>query len=364
MRDRTRVLLVLAESTGGIGRHVATLARGLPGYGADVTVCGPADTLAGLGDLGQARQAPAPIGSRAARGLLAARRELRALAADVDIVHAHGLRAGAAAAAAGSHPLVVTWHNARLLGGARGMLQAALARYVARRTDLTLGASEDLVADARRAGADQARSTFVVAPGLPQARRHPESVRAELGAGDRPLVLAVGRLQAQKRLDVLIEAAAEWAGQPGAPVVVVAGDGPDQPALAARIAATGAPVTLLGARDDVADLLAAADVVALPSSWEARSLVAQEALRAGVPLVTTAVGGLQELVGPAAVLVPVGDAAALRSGIEQVLADPRLRARLIADGRARAASWPDTDTALDQLVRAYRHLMLNLRLTD
>ena len=87
---------------------------------------------------------------------------------------------------------------------------------------------------------------------------------------------------------------------------MIAGDGPERAALAAQISRTNAPVVLLGARDDIADLLAAADVVALPSEWEARALVAQEALRAGVPLVTTAVGGLPSLVGDAAMFVPGG----------------------------------------------------------
>lgn len=356
-----RLLLVLAESTGGIGRHVAALARGLPERGVEVTVCGPAATLGRLGDLGAVRQVSAPAGEFAPRRFAVARRTLRALAADADVVHAHGLRAGAAAAAAGAHPLVVTWHNARLVGGGRRLLHAELARYVARNSDLTLGASEDLVADARRAGAVDARSTFVVAPGLPPATRERAAVRAELGNDDRPLVIAVGRLQAQKRLDVLVDAAAGWAGSPAAPMVAIAGDGPDRAGLAARIAATGAPVTLLGPREDVADLLAAADIVALPSSWEARALVAQEALRTGVPLVTTEVGGLPQLVGPAAVMVPVGDAAALRQAIEELMADPDRRARLVELGRARAASWPDPGAVLDELVMIYLDLNPNLR---
>lgn len=364
MPDRQlRLLLVLAESAGGIGRHVATLARGFASRGAQVTVCGPQGSLDRLGDLGPARSRPAPVGAVTPGKVVVARRSLRQLAAEADIVHAHGLRAGAAAAAANAHPLVVTWHNALLLGGPRGALQAGLARYVARHSDLTLGASEDLAADAKQAGAGRVRATFVVAPGLASPSRDRTAVRAELGVGDRPVVLAVGRLQAQKRFDVLVDAATGWADQE-APVVVIAGDGPDRAALAAQITATRAPVHLLGSRADVADLLAAADVVAISSGWEAQALVAQEALRAGVPLVTTAVGGLPRLVGAAALQVPAGDAAALRAAIGQVLADTELCDRLVAAGHAQAATWPDEVASLDELMAAYIDLNPNLRPVD
>ena len=66
-------------------------------------------------------------------------------------------------------------------------------------------------------------------------------------------------------------------------------------------------VRLLGRSDDIGSLLAAADLALLTSTWEARALVAQEALLAGLPLVSTRVGGIEELVGSAAVLVPLGD---------------------------------------------------------
>ncbi|HWA64780.1 MAG TPA: glycosyltransferase family 4 protein [Mycobacteriales bacterium] len=358
MADRPlKALLVVGETEGGIGRHVAVLAERLGRYGVAAAVCGPASALTAVGDppgvgkelLSTSRSRPDVV--------LASRRRLRTLARGFDVVHAHGLRAGAIAAARpATSTLVVTWHNAPLtVGRARGA-HAALERYVARCADLTLGASADLTQAAMRAGARTAATTFVVAPPLTPARRSREQVRAELGTDDRRIVLAVGRLQAQKRLDVLVTASSRWAGRSDAPLVVVAGDGPDEARLRAQITATAAPVVLLGARSDVADLLTVADVVALPSSWEARSLVAQEALRAGVPLVTTAVGGLPELVGDAALFVPVGDAAALGDALDQVLADHELAGRLAAAGRAQAAGWPSVDDAVAELAATYRSL--------
>ncbi|HEX3706253.1 MAG TPA: glycosyltransferase family 4 protein [Mycobacteriales bacterium] len=354
---RLRVLLVAGETDGGIGRHVAELARLLGDHGVAATVCGPGSALAAVGESPGVELHELAGGSDPV-ALLSARRTVGSLARDVDVVHAHGLRAGIVAGGrAASTPLVVTWHNAPLVTGAARVAHAAASRYVARRATLVLGASEDLTELARRYGADEARTTFVVAPALAPASRSREEVRAELGIGSRPMVLAVGRLQAQKRLDVLVAAAARWAGQSAGPVVAIAGSGPDEAMLRSMAAERDAPVVLLGARDDVADLLSAADVVALPSAWEARSLVAQEALRAGVPLVTTPVGGLPDLIGDAGILVPAGDSDALGEAIDRVLAEKSLGRTLSQAGQRQASTWPTAEAAVAELAATYLSLV-------
>jgi glycosyltransferase involved in cell wall biosynthesis len=200
----------------------------------------------------------------------------------------------------------------------------------------------------------------VSAPALPAPTRDRAAVRAELGlVGERRLVVAVGRLHSQKGYDTLLDAVARWTadGPPEPPLVAIAGDGPLQEELGARIAAEQLPVVLLGRRDDVADLLAAADLCVLPSRWEARSLTAQEALRSGTPLVATRTGGLPELLGDAAELVPVGDADALARAVAAVLSDPARAAALVASGRRRAAEWPDEAATASRLVAVYRELL-------
>ncbi|MGN6472397.1 MAG: glycosyltransferase family 4 protein [Mycobacteriales bacterium] len=359
MADRTvRVLLVVGETAGGIGRHVAQLAERLGRNGVTAAVCGPRSALDMVGQPPGVGLEPLGVSGMRPDALLAARRRLRSLARGFDVVHAHGLRAGAVAAARPRRTaLVVTWHNAALVRGTARIAHDALSRYVARAADLTLGASPDLTAAARQAGARDARDTFVVAPPLPSPSRSRDVVRAELHVGSEPMVLAVGRLQAQKRLDVLIDAAARWDASGLGPAVVVAGSGPDEAGLRSRARDKGARVRFLGARSDISDLLHAADVMALPSEWEARSLVAQEALRAGVPLVTTSVGGLPDLVGDAAVLVPVGDVAALREALQRLVADQGLRRQLADAGRARAATWPTIDESVARLAATYRELV-------
>jgi glycosyltransferase involved in cell wall biosynthesis len=372
------VVLVLATSTGGIGAHVRELARGLSATGATVTVCGPPATNqrfafdaptgpagptggsgGGVGFLPvEVSAGPHPSDVRAVAALRAALARVRP-----DVVHAHGLRAGLVASLAGRwratarYPLVVTLHNAVIARGVRGSASRLAERVVARTADVVLGASADLVASALAAGAADARLGPVAAPVLPPAARTRAAVRAELGvAAGTPLLLSVGRLHPQKGYDLLVSAAARWRDRSPAPAVVIAGDGPGFLALAARISATRAPVTLLGHRDDVADLLVAADLAVVTSVWEARQLFVQEALRAGVALVATAVGGIPDLAGAAAVLVPPGDADALDAAVRGLLDDPAARARYARAGPERAATWPTTAQTLAQVRGVYQEL--------
>jgi glycosyltransferase involved in cell wall biosynthesis len=362
-----RVTEVLATSTGGVGTHVRSILVPLQSAGAAVQVCGPAATD-DLFDFTATGATFAPVGISAGLAPAADARAvagLRRALAGTDLVHAHGLRAGLVTAMARrlapTHPaLVLTLHNALPEGsGLRRRVLATLERATIRGADVVLAASGDLADNARELGARDVRMAPVSAPPLAPVRRTRAEVRTELGVGDgRPLIVAVGRLHPQKGYEVLLDAAARWVADGGpVPLVAIAGDGPLQDELAGRIRAERLPVILLGRRGDVADLLSAADVCVLPSRWEARSLTAQEALRIGTPLVATRTGGLPELLGDAADLVPVGDAAALADAVLRVLTDPDHAARLVEAGRAQAATWPDEAGTARQLVDLYRELL-------
>jgi len=368
LRGQLHAVHVLGETAGG---HVSSLARGLVARGVTVTVCGSsaADEDYGFAGVG-ARFTAVEIARRAGRADAGAVAALRIATAGADVVHAHGLRAGllASLALGGRRtPLVVTWHSAVLAEGTRARLLALLERRVSRVADVVLGASSDLVERARRLGARDARLAPIAVPAPVRAPLPPESAveierrrqktRAEFGAVDRPLLLAVGRLEAHKGYDVLLDAVRGLCGlEPAAPVVVIAGEGSQREPLQRRIDAEQLPVRLLGRRDDIPELLAAADVVVLPSRWEARALIAQEALHAGVPLVATAVGGTPELVGDAGELVAYGDAVALAGAIAALLGDAGRRAELAAAGRAQAAAWPTEDDTVAQVLSIYDEL--------
>jgi glycosyltransferase involved in cell wall biosynthesis len=116
-------------------------------------------------------------------------------------------------------------------------------------------------------------------------------------------------------------------------------------------------VRFLGRRDDVADLLAAADVFALPSRWEGQPLILQEAMRAGRPIVATDVGGVRDLTGDeAALLVAPDDPDALAASIVKVLDDPGLASRMGKAAASQAAALPTESEAVASVIDLYRQL--------
>nr|WP_245951316.1 glycosyltransferase family 4 protein [Phytoactinopolyspora halophila] len=383
--------VVLSTSSGGVGAHVRSVVDRLPALGVRPHVVAPAATGQSFGFADMAARGesdggvgftPVEIFTRPRpRHDFEAIRQLRAVVRGVDdagdsgdggerpggvprpdVVHAHGFRAAALVGLAlgrrrhGRTPLVATWHNALLGSAPRRAVLSGLERLAARRADVTLGASADLVQRARVLGAPDARLAPVAAPATGAPQRTRDEVRAELGAGDRPVVLAVGRLAPQKDYDTLLAAASHWALREPRPLLVIAGDGPDLGRLRRAAEDARVDVRFLGRRDDVADLLAAADVYAITSRWEARALVVQEAMLAGVPVVCTAVGGLPELVGDDAMLVPVGSPEAVAGAVEALLDDPARGRELAERGRQRARQWPDEDETARQLAEIYAEL--------
>ncbi|MFC9909105.1 glycosyltransferase family 4 protein [Streptomyces sp. NPDC127197] len=356
-----RTVQVLGGGNAGSSAHVRSLAAGLVARGVRVTVCAPLDAdhtydFTGAG----AEHVHVPRSSDPASVAV-----LRAACTGADLVHAHGLHASfrAALALGGRRtPLVVTWHNRAHAEGARARFLRLLERRVVKAAAVVLGTTSDLVDRARRAGARDARLAAVALPGqrTPVERDDPDrlrpKIRAELGATGRPLLMAVGSLDPQRGYDVLLDASRAWRRLDPVPLVVVAGEGPLRAVLQRRIEEEGLPVRLIGRRDDVAELLASADLALLPSRWESRSVLAQEALHARVPLVATSVGGIPELVGDSAELVPAGDAEAFADAVVRLLTDPERREQLKEMGLRQAATWPTEDETVAQVLSIYDEL--------
>jgi glycosyltransferase involved in cell wall biosynthesis len=167
-------------------------------------------------------------------------------------------------------------------------------------------------------------------------------------------VLAAGRLAAQKGFGALLEAAARWRDLRPEPLLVIAGEGPLEASLKSQAARLGLDARFAGHRDDIPALLSAAAVFVLPSTWEGQPLILQEALRAGVPVVATRVGGTPVLTGEdAAVLVPPGDAPRLADAVRAVLTDEVLAARLRKAAAARGRALPSEADAVAAALAEY-----------
>ncbi|MFC4010254.1 glycosyltransferase [Nonomuraea purpurea] len=388
-----RVAFVLGTTSGGTGRHVLMLVEGLVQRGHRVLVVGPRSVEEAFAFTGAgARFAEVAVSDRPhpvndLRAVLAIRRLTR----HADVVHAHGLRAGALAAlgmrgggralatavpglrvpaqaiaralrvpwraiATGRRPregsrLVVTLHNALTAGGFVGAVYGVLERIVAGRADQVLVVSPDLGDRMRHLGAPDVRGAVVAAPAPGPPKRTPEEVRQELEAGERPIFLTVARLAQQKGLDTLLDVAAgPWDGQP---LFVVAGEGPLRGELERRITAEGLPVLLLGNRRDVPDLLGAAVALVMPSRWEGQPLTLREALMAGRPAIASDVGGIPEILGDGGILVPYGDVAGLRRAVQELLTAPGTAERLTAAAARRGARMPGDDDVVDSVAEAY-----------
>lgn len=269
-------------------------------------------------------------------------------------------------------PLVVTFHTlARVKTAAGDPEPEARAR-----AEEAVMACSDAVLASCRAEAEQLSALHalppervaLVPPGVehalfsPGPRAGARAALADLGLGDDPTVLYVGRIQRLKGADVAVEALARMR-TPGARLVVCGGpSGPDglatMAALEGAVAAHGLHdrVGVVGPRPHhlLATLYRAADVVVVPSRSESFGLVALEAMACGRPVVAADVGGLSTLVDPGrtGLLVPGRDPARWAAALDAVAGDPGRAAAMGAAGAERAAGygWAAAAAALDGLL--------------
>ncbi|WP_136313460.1 glycosyltransferase family 4 protein [Actinomyces procaprae] len=365
--DRLRILEVSGSAAGGMRAHLADCARILAAAGHDVIVEAPADVLAEA-DFGTARTEPLTIGARPTPGDGAVVARLRRLGRHADVIHAHGLRAGALAALARGGPhlgrarLVVTIHNRPVGGRLTTVVGERLMRLVAQRADHVLAVSPDLVEGLRARGAAQVDLAVIPAPKRGRQRVAPPASSIESawrGASGR--ILTVARLAPQKGLDLLLDAAALLAAQeadgPGKTSSLawaVAGEGPGRQAAQARIVAESLPVNLLGRREDVPALLEAADVVVQTSLWEGQPIALQEALQAGAAVVATDVGGTAATARGGAILVQP-QPQLLADTIAGLLRDNGARDRVRKRARHAAERLPDATDLAAQLDAVVAH---------
>lgn len=346
--------MVIAElGSGGAETMVDDLARGLTAYGDSVTVVSNggwrADQLAadGIATLEVPLRSPGlPSLLRAARAI---RREVRRN--PVDVVHAHNIRA-TLAARLGTFRLRGRPHVVCTVHGLASSDYATAARLLQRCADVVVAVSTDVEDRLLAAGLDSDRLLVVESATRSLAMTDREAARHELGLDqDRPTVLCLARLAAPKRHDLLVEA---WTDVPADALLLLAGEGPARADLEGQVAAAGLDdrVRFLGDRRDVARLLSASDALVLASDREGLPFSVLEAMSAGVPVVASAVGGIQSLDPDAVELVAPGSARELARGVTRVLTDPvrademRSRGKELWEGRFTSTAMVATYRAL------------------
>ncbi|MCM0020965.1 MAG: glycosyltransferase [Tagaea sp.] len=239
---------------------------------------------------------------------------------------------------------------ARLERALHGRMHALLANSAAVRAQLIGEGAPAARAHLIRNGIDLARF---------ERPRPRGETRAEIGTPENAVVVAcVANLIPYKGHADLIDALARLPGDPSWELWCAGRDDGIGPALAARAAGFGGRVKFLGARADVPDLLAAADVFALASHEEGFPNAVLEAMASGLPVVATRAGGIPEAVddGKTGVLVPIRAPSELGAALARLIADPAARRAMGEAGRARVAA----EFALDACAGAYARLYRSL----
>lgn len=395
----TRVLELSAQAAGGVRAHIRQVSQLLAKDGHQVLLAGPGNVISpadGAVSGACPRTYQIDIGARPSGADLKALRQLKQLAATAQVIHAHGLRAGALAvlaakrlSAAKRPRVVVTLHNLPVGSAPTRLVGKALQLVVVKGADYVLTVSPDLLEKAKQLGLEAGEIAVVPAPArgcvdcagtassetdfgttasLDPASGPGAGSGPGIGSGSgldagsgcasssaasskaAPCLLTIARLAPQKGLDLLLEAAT-LIKQRGIDFTwLVAGDGPLKAQLNHQIADAALPVKLLGRREDIGALLSQADVVVQTSYWEGQPLTLREAMQAGRAIVATDVGGsAYTLAGCGQLVEP--QAGPLADAVVAVISDPKRRETLEAASRAAVAKIPGETQLREQLDR-------------
>lgn len=331
-----RALLVTRAGVGGAARHVLDVVGGLATRHEIAVAASPLEDPGFLDRLRESgarvfplamARGPHPVrdltGLAALRGIVA---EFRP-----DLVHAHTFKAGLLARLAVRRvPVLYSPHGFFHLYPDASATARAMARAVEKRLARRTGL---LVLNAKWERSEAPAGPAVVVPNGVRpfavvAANERESARAELQVPENGrLLLMVGRLKAPKAPGALLEAAGHL---PPECVVALAGDGP----LLEECRASAPPnARVLGRRDDIPRLLAAADLAVLATRFEASPYFLLEAATAAVPVAATDLPATRELLGGDGLLLPP-DSAGMARALAAALADPgtlAARARRLRD---------------------------------
>jgi glycosyltransferase involved in cell wall biosynthesis len=365
---RLRIAMMLeSDEPGGAEMMVFRLSDELRRRGHTIVPVGPEHGVGWLGDVfrrggfsPEVFRLQRPIDPGCVRGLVQLFRDHQ-----IDVVHSHEFTMavyGAASSRLLGLPHVITMH-----GGVK--VCKALRRRIALRWALR---TSDYAVMVSRATQQQfavdlgvKASLFTVVPnGVPVETGDAGRVRAEFGIGERDCVLvAVGVLERHKGHRVLLEALARLdSGKVATPwklIIAGGGGGDEYGSMLEFIDAEGLSdrVHIVLNRNDIADLLALADIFVMPSLWEGLPLAVLEAMVARKAIVASAIAGIPEAIvdGREGLLVPAGEVTPLADALRLLLADPTRRVDLGEAAAARA----DRDFTVEVMADRYEALYAN-----
>jgi glycosyltransferase involved in cell wall biosynthesis len=287
-----------------------------------------------------------------------------------DVIHAHEILSPTSAAVLArafyGRPVLVKILRGGILGDIYKIRNRWLGvqrfRFLAHRVDSFVVISQEIDKELSALGVPQEKRAFIpngvdtelFAP-LPDSQK--QRLRMELGlASNAKIIVYVGRLTAEKRVDHLLCIWPEIrASFPEAQLLIV-GTGPEEVHLR-KMSSPGVQFT--GQVNDTTRYLQAADVFVLPSVTEGLSNSMLEALSAGVPVLATCVGGTPDVISHDVngYLIPPDDLEALKSGLLTLLADESLRAHLGLESRQSILQNFSLDSIATQLEALYHRLL-------
>jgi len=284
-----------------------------------------------------------------------------------DVIHCHLALADSLGRFAGlcaGVPVRMTTEHGKHLWKSR--LYLLFERLIAPATDARVCVSKDILEIRKIRERTSAAKLFYIPNGVDTAVfGNPNRIRAEtmseFGWKEAdPFIISVGRLEPEKNYELLIRAVERLRARFPAIRCLLVGEGRSREQLVslAESLDLGDRVKLAGARDDIADLLGAADIFVLSSFKEGLPVALLEAMAAGKGIVATSVGGIPEAIrgGENGFLVPSGDLDALAEAIGRLAADTALRERLGRAARAEAMR----AYAIEKIVRRIEELYTSL----
>ena len=281
------------------------------------------------------------------------------------LLHTHTTKAGILGRIAGGITRTKTIHTPHghlfygYFGKGKELLYVSLERLAARFCERIITISEDERREYLRRRIGDQRKVVTIYNGI-EMNRFPgdgKKIRKELGiAQQAPLVGFVGRLEEIKGPHHFVEAARKIGAARPQTHFLMAGDGPMKAALMKKAHGVS-HLHFLGHREDIADCIAALDLVLIPSLNDGFNLAAVEAMACSKPIVATAVGGLPEVINDAGILIRAGDTSRMAEEAVRLLNSPDQRKEMGAKGRKRTEDFFSWGVCLQKTIHLYRQVV-------